>query len=307
MTKAPVLLMTFNRPNTTKQVLGQIAQYRPEKIYIASDGPRQQVVGEKDTVEKLRQFLLENVNWGGEIKTLFRPTNLGCKIAVSEAISWFFEHEESGIILEDDCVPDLSFFTFCALMLATYKNDERVMQVSGTNFIGQYTPSAPYQYFFSKYGGIWGWASWRRAWQHFDLSSKRYLEAKDNGILKGYLGNAYGWRMSLYKQVFERNLDTWDYQWSFARAINSGLSVVPAVNLIRNIGFDTDATHTRKKTSALDVMKIGTLDVQDIHVNPFIVPDRHYDAQLVQKLSGGLYRIKPFIRKLKDYLSPTAN
>lgn len=302
MTKVPVLLLTFNRLNTTQQVFKQVAQYRPSKLYLASDGPRTHVQGEKDKVDQIRHFLTENIDWECEVKTLFRPANLGCKIAVSEAISWFFEQEEYGIILEDDCLPHLSFFAFCATMLVTYRDDTRIMQVSGSNFIGPYTPDPQYRYFFSKYGGIWGWASWRRAWKHFELSPEKYHQAKASEILKGFLGNAHAWRMSLYEQVFEKKLDTWDYQWSFARAINSGLAIVPAVNLVKNIGFGTDASHTHKATSDIADMQTSKLDMQHFQLNPFVVPDQHYDERLIRKLSDGLYRIKPFIRKAKNLL-----
>ncbi len=303
MTQAPVLLLAFNRLDTTRQVFARIAQYRPSRLYLACDGPRRHVQGEEEKTERVRQFLVENVDWECEVKTLFRSTNLGCKMAVSEAISWFFEQEEQGVILEDDCVPDPSFFSFCAIMLATYRDDTRIMQVSGTNFLGQYTPVSRYPYFFSKYGGIWGWASWRRAWRHFDLSPERYHQAKATQALKGFLGNAYAWRMSLYEQVFEKNLDTWDYQWSFARAINSGLSIVPGVNLVKNIGFGLDASHTHKATSDIAEMQTSELNLSDIQQNPFVVPDQYYDERLLRKLSDGLYRIKPFIRKVRGFLS----
>jgi len=303
MSHVPVLLLTFNRLDTTQRVFEQVARYRPVRLYLASDGPRPQVQGEKEKVDHVRQFLIDRIDWECEVKTLFRPVNLGCKIAVSEAISWFFEHEEHGIILEDDCLPHLSFFPFCAQMLDVYRDDTRIMQISGTNFIGHYTPDPQYPYFFSKYGGIWGWASWRRAWKHFDLSPGKYRQAKATGILKGFLGSTYAWRMYLYEQVFEKSLDTWDYQWSFSRAINSGLSIVPAVNLIKNIGFGTDASHTHKAIADIADMQTGELDIQDFQLNPFVVADQRYDERLIRKLSDGLYRIKPFIRKAKDFLS----
>jgi len=302
MTQVPVLLLTFNRLDTTKRVFEQVVRYRPSKLYLASDGPRVHIPGEKDKIDQIRQFLTKNVDWECEVKTLFRPANLGCKIAVSEAISWFFAHEECGIILEDDCLPDPSFFHFCAAMLDTYRDDTRIMQISGTNFIGRYTSDPEYPYFFSKYGGIWGWASWRRAWKHFDLSPEKYHQAKTSEVLRGFLGNAYAWRMSLYEQVFEKNLDTWDYQWSFARAINSGLSIVPAVNLVKNIGFGADASHTHRTASDLADMRTSELDIQQFQLNPFVVPDPHYDERLIRKLSDGLYRIKPFIRRAKNLL-----
>ena len=302
MNQIPVLLLTFNRLDTTQRVFERIAQYRPSKLYLASDGPREKVAGEEDKVNKVRQFLTTHIHWDCNVETLFRPANLGCKIAVSDAISWFFAHETCGIILEDDCLPNLSFFSFCANMLAAYRDDTRIMQISGTNFLGQYTPDPQYPYLFSRYGGIWGWASWRRAWQHFDLSPDKYRQAKKSEILRGFLGNAYAWRMSLYEQVFEENLDTWDYQWSFARALNSGLSVVPSVNLVKNIGFGADASHTHKATSELADMQTSELDLPHLRLNPFVVPDQYYDERLIRKLSDGLYRIKPFIRKARNLL-----
>ena len=177
---SPVLFITFNRPEQTLRVLKKIAEYSPKKIYISSDGPRKERNNEKEIVNDLRMKIKNNINWNCEVFYLFNKNNLGCKKAVSSAIDWFFNNEESGIILEDDCLPSKSFFKFCELMLVKYKNDTRIFHIDGTNFCES---SSHYMYEFSKYALIWGWASWKRAWLKYDLTMNDFPEFKRKNSL----------------------------------------------------------------------------------------------------------------------------
>ena len=167
MFQTPILFLIFNRPDTTKRVFESIRSIKPAKLYIAADGDRKDKVGE-DLLCKDTRSIIDLIDWECEIKTLFRPENLGCKIAVSSAIDWFFENEEQGIILEDDCLPNESFYIYCETLLNYYAFNERIMHISGNNFQdGMMRGNG--SYYFSNYNHIWGWASWKRAWKAYNV------------------------------------------------------------------------------------------------------------------------------------------
>jgi len=291
--KTPVLFLIYKRLDTTKQVFQVIRQAKPPRLYIAADGPRENIEGEAEKVKVVRDYVIKNIDWDCEVKTLFRDKNLGCGRAVSEAITWFFEHEEMGIILEDDCLPSLSFFWFCEELLERYKDDMRIFLISGFNKQNKWKK---YQasYFFSHFGGIWGWASWRRAWKHFDIDMKDI----DDFIKLNHFENLLGKRLGKIRQKIIYNsinkLDIWDYQWAYARHKNNGLAIVPTVSLIENIGFGEDATHTFGDNPYN--VKRHEIEFPLKH-NPFIVPDREYDELFLAE-SRISSRIKNKIRRL---------
>ena len=234
----PILLLTFNRPNETKKVFEEIKKAKPKQLFISSDGPRNS--NEKKIINEIRKHLLNNIDWKCNIKTLFRNKNLGCKYAVSGAIDWFFENVEQGIILEDDCLPDQSFFRFCEETLKRYEDNERIMQISGTNI--EKVSNIKESYFFSEPICFWGWATWKRAWKKNDIYikdwkkyrfSSKYLSLVKNQSL---LVKINTWR--IFNIVYKGKADCWGYQWVFACNINRGLSVIPKKNLIKNIGFE---------------------------------------------------------------------
>lgn len=237
----PVLMLVFNRPEETKKVFEAVRLARPSRLYVAADGPRVNRTGDAELSRQTRA-IFEQVDWPCEVKCLYREQNLGCGPAVSQAITWFFEQEEMGIILEDDCLPSPEFFTFCEVMLNRYKEDERVMQVCGSNF-QQGNKYGDASYYFSMFSFIWGWATWRRAWKHYryDLSNVGSFKDIDWGMYTSHSGILRYWRQTLMlskKQV----LNTWDYQWAFSILRNKGLSIVPNANLVTNIGINS-ATH----------------------------------------------------------------
>jgi hypothetical protein len=210
----PILLLIYRRPDTTRQVIESIRSIRPTRLYVAADGPKAEVEGEAEKCAEARR-LATATDWDCELHTLFREGNLGCALGVSSAITWFFDHVEEGIILEDDCVPSRSFFAYSAELLDFYREETRVMHVSGANFqYGKWRGKA--SYYFSRYPGIWGWASWRRAWSNYDFS--------------------------LAEPEIRKH--TWDAQWHASIGRAGGMAVTPNRNLVSNIGFGSGAHHT---------------------------------------------------------------
>ena len=242
--KTPVLFLIFKRLDTTKQVFEQIKKAKPPRLYIAADGPRDYVEGEAEKVKAAREYVLSNIDWNCEVKTLFREKNLGCGKAVSQAITWFFENEEMGIILEDDCLPSQSFFWFCEELLERYKDDMRVGQISGFNY-GYKNKDLKYDYFFSKYPMIWGWASWANRWKNYSLDLEDFDEIKALNFFNLLFDKKeLRKRLSVFNRVKNNEIDTWDYQWSFALYKNIQFTVIPKKNYILNLGFGEDSTHT---------------------------------------------------------------
>jgi len=239
--KTAVLFLVFNRLNTTKQVFEAIRQAKPPRLYVAADGPRENKEGEAEKVKAVREYVMDNIDWECEVKTLFRDKNLGCKYAVSSAITWFFENEEMGIILEDDCLPSQSFFWFCEELLKRYKDDMRIWHIGGCNF--QKRKRGDGDYYFSIYNHVWGWASWANRWKKYDAELDNI---SDSIFLKNIFldKKALKYWKKIFQNMKEKTIDTWDYQWTFCMWYNNGLAILPNKNMISNIGFGQDATHT---------------------------------------------------------------
>jgi len=292
----PILFLVFNRLDTTKQVFEMIRKAAPQKLYIASDGPRGSRVGEKEKVGEVRDFVLKSIDWNCEVKTLFRENNLGCGKAVSEAITWFFENEEMGIILEDDCLPHIDFFDYCAILLKKYKDNENIAAISGTCLI-QNKFKSKYSYYFGKYGGIWGWASWRRAWKgyQFDMNllGKSFIEQKiDNTFNSSEERNCW-------KSIFEKKIDTWDYQWCFHIWANNRFTIVPYTNLVANIGFGENSTHTSDSVSDLSSIKTQSI-LPVVHPSKVII-----NVKIDNYIFNKFFRPKPasLQKKIKNKLN----
>jgi hypothetical protein len=246
--KTPVVFIIFNRPETTKRVFAEIARARPPKLLVIADGPRADHLDDAEKCAAVRA-IIDSVNWDCEVLKNYSDMNLGCKRRVSSGLGWVFGTVEEAIILEDDCLPHPTFFRFCEEMLEKYRNDERIAMISGNNFqFGR--KRTGYSYYFSRYTHIWGWASWRRAWANYDVDMKIWPEIRDGGWLKDMLGDkrsVWYWKYK-FENVYQGKIDTWDYQWTFSCWIQSALTVLPNVNLVSNIGFDSDAVHTTEKT-----------------------------------------------------------
>lgn len=246
----PVLLVTFNRPNLTRRVFERIREATPPQLFVAGDGPRSEVPGDRKRCTRTRHVATQ-VDWTCELHTLFRETNLGCKRAVSLAIDWFFEHVEAGIILEDDCVPDQSFFRFCARLLVRYREDQRIMAISGNNF-QEGSDGRHCSYYFSRYPHCWGWATWDRAWRHYDGEMALWPSIRDGAWLNTVFSSprAVRYWTRLFDRTYRGKIDSWAYPWTLSCWAQSGLTILPRVNLVSNIGFGADATHTARSHPA---------------------------------------------------------
>lgn len=260
-TNTAILFLVFNRLDTTKQVFEAIRQAKPPCLYIAADGARVTKAGEAEIVQAVRDYVVSHIDWVCEVKTLFRNENLGCKYAVSSAITWFFENEEMGIILEDDCLPDPTFFRFCEELLERYRDDQRIGMISGDNFQFGHTLNDD-SYYFSNINHIWGWASWRSRWQQdYDVELKNWPKVYAEGRVADWFGSKAEQNnfISTIGKIYQDEINTWDYQWLFASRLNGRISVMPNVNLISNIGFGINATHT---TGLSEVSNLPVKEIQ---------------------------------------------
>jgi hypothetical protein len=260
--RTAVLFLVFNRPDTTTKVFQMIRQAKPPRLYVAADGARNNKEGEEEEIAKVREIATK-VDWPCDVKTLFRDKNLGCKKAISDAITWFFEYEEQGIILEDDCLPHLDFFNFCENLLDYYSKDEKVTSITGDNFQnGQRRGDA--SYYFSIYNHCWGWATWKRAWKHYQVDLSFWPTwSKSDAWLKHTPDKTERkfWNF-LFNQVRAGKIDTWDYQWTGSAWYQNGLTATPNVNLVSNIGFGANSTHTKdanQKAANMPSKEIGIL------------------------------------------------
>ena len=268
--ETPVLFCVFNRPELTARVFEAIRELKPKHLLIASDGPRADREGEAIKVAETRK-IVSKIDWPCEVKTRYQSENLGCKRAMSSAISWAFEHTEQLIILEDDCLPHLSFFRYCESLLDRYRDNPEVMMISGNNF--QNSRRSDASYYFSRWTHIWGWATWKSAWQHFDVDISTWPDvkrtAKLRSIFKDPLQYAY-WSRTLDLQHAGK-INTWDFPWAYCVWSNGGLSILPEKNLVTNIGFGSDATHTtdpESKLSEIPAVDVGLLfHPLDIKIN----------------------------------------
>jgi len=246
--KSAVLFLVFNRPDTTKQVFEAIRKAQPPRLYVAADGPRADRQGEREKCEEVRRIATA-VDWECEVKTLFRENNLGCKIGVSGGIDWFFEHEEEGIILEDDCLPAKSFFDFVDEALICYKDDIRIGAVCGYNPLGEFNLDKP---FFASYPHIWGWGTWRRVWMKYSVDITEDIITVKDIIFEAIQHNRAAMRIAGAAALIKKGeLDTWDLQYGLLLCKFSLLSVYPQKNTVKNIGFHDVATHTKSGVSAM--------------------------------------------------------
>jgi hypothetical protein len=293
--ETPILFLVFNRPDTAKQVFESIRKVKPKQLFIAADGPRKERLGEFEKCEQVKS-IVKNVDWNCEVKTLFRLENLGCGKAVSEAITWFFEQVEEGIILEDDCLPSDSFYKYCSELLQKYRDDDRIMHIGASNFQeGKMHGNG--SYYFTRLPHIWGWATWRRAWKRYDYNMSTL---EDNKVFD-FIDSEYGnpritdfWRHN-FNSVAKEFVNTWDYQWCYAIWYFHGLSISPNLNLVQNIGFSEDGTHTLDPNHKFSKMNIHGMD-NIIHPERIIVSK---SADLIAYFTAFEISKQPFIARIR--------
>jgi hypothetical protein len=265
MINTPIAFFIFRRPDLTTQVFEAIRQAKPKKLLVVADGPRNE--SEAILCQQARA-VIETVDWDCEILRNYVDENLGCRKRVSSGLDWVFAQVEEAIVLEDDCLPSPSFFSFCQTLLERYRYDERIMNISGDNFQRNQTRNQC-SYHFSRYPHIWGWATWRRAWQHYDVDMKLWIDFKSSRLFKDMFDTKYEWLYwsNIFDDVYMGKIDTWDYQWYFCCWSQSALSVEPSVNLVSNLGFREDGTHLKQENS---LAKLPASEIYSI-VHPTIV------------------------------------
>ncbi len=298
--KTPVLLVIFNRPEATQKVFEAIRKARPEKLFVSADGPRADRPDEAEKCEEARKIATA-VDWPCEVKTSFQDRNVGCGRSPSKGITWFFQHVEEGIILEDDCLPADSFFQFCNILLDRYRTDNRIMAISGCNMLSGQTPSNS-SYFFSNHNYIWGWATWKRAWQHFDFKLKLYPYFSEKDYFKNYYATPYESDYMNYvlrkSYRYNEQISWWDYQWDFARKINSGLVIVPEKNMVINLGLGSDATHTVETNGIGSHLKLEETELPLVHPEFVMTNIKHDNAMFKKYFTTRLSRAKVMIKKI---------
>lgn len=300
----PVLFLIFNRPDLTEKVFSVIRQVQPKQLFIAADGPREDKLGEAVLCAETRKIVMNMINWDCEVHTLFREKNLGCKIAVSAAITWFFESVEEGIILEDDCLPSKTFFSFCEKLLNEYKDFDSVKHIGGSCFLN-FTPNE--SFYFTIYTHIWGWATWKRAWKDYDVNIEHWPLYKGKNEFKKIFNSKkeYLFWASNFDSVYSKIFDTWDFQWLFTAIKNNGLSIAPSKNLIKNIGFRYDATHVIDPNSSVANLEIFDFDTEYLNYPCSIEINKRAD-QYIHDYYFGLKKKNP-LKIVKDFCGSVLN
>ena len=303
--RTPIAFLIFNRPDTTKQVFDLIREAKPPKLLVIADGPRHDKVGEVEKCMATRA-IIDLVDWDCEVITNYSDINLGCRLRVSSGIDWVFEQVEEAIILEDDCLPDPSFFRYCDELLERYRSDTRIMFISGDNFqFGR--KSTTDSYYFSKCISstppIWGWATWRRAWKYYDVDLKLWETIAASDWLEDILRDRAAVKLwkSKFKSVYDRRFDTWDFQWVFACWSQSGLIICPNINLVSNIGYGADATHSKSIVSDFANIPIESMSFPMQHSKFTICDakaDRYSQGSMKQWTRIGQILINPSRLKL---------
>lgn len=303
--QTPVVLMVFNRPATTRTVFRAIAAAQPRTLLIIADGPRRSRPADERLCEEVRA-IVSQVDWSCEVLTNFADSNLGCEERVASGITWAFSQVEEAIILEDDCVPNESFFRFCQELLEHYRGDSRIGMISGINHVAPRL-TTPYSYYFSRLPHIWGWATWRSAWQRYDRSLSHWPAIKRDDILREILSSEA--EVKDRTKGFDafhagKGIDTWDAQWLYTVLINNMLSIVPSVNMVRNIGYGPDATHTHRDSSAkMSELVANPMDFPLQHP-PYVAPLRSFDALDYQISTSSTLgeRLQAKLRSLRRHL-----
>lgn len=279
----PVAFLIYKRPEKTKRVFDVIRQVKPPTLLIVADGPQVSRPGEREKCAAARA-VIEQVDWCCEVIKNFSDGNMGCRQRVSSGLSWVFSIAEEAIIIEDDCLPHPTFFRFCEELLERYRYDDRVMMISGHNRSGEWKSDIQ-SYHFSNYGNIWGWSSWRRAWKYFDVDMELWSKADIRNKIKDVICDEerYKKERENFDRTYLGEIDTWDIQWIFARLLQSGLSIVPSLNLVSNIGLDDEATHTTIPIDDISRLPVYAVSFPLLETSS-VTADREFDRRHVSML-----------------------
>jgi hypothetical protein len=272
MNDAPFLYLVFNRPDLTAISFESIKKVKPQKLYVAADGPRKNIEGDLELCTRTREIVINGVDWPCEIHTLFREENLGCKESVGGALDWFFTHEDKGIIIEDDILISDAFIKYSNYLLNKYYDDDGIFSING-NSIGYDTNNINFGK--TNYFNMWGWATWRRSWIKVKETWQNVMSTEQVDInnlteslrLFSYVENQpwFDYWMKIFTNTKDGKIDTWDYQWLYTALINKQKSIFPTKILVQNIGFNSNATHTKEQSLSYRLGRPITL--QDLNYN----------------------------------------
>jgi len=300
--QTPVLFLVFNRPELAAQVFARIREARPPKLLVVCDGARANRPDDTEKVAAVRALIDRGVDWPCEVLREYSDQNLGCRQRIASGITWAFEQVEEAIILEDDCLPDPSFFTYAEAMLTRYRHDERVLHVAGNNLTAPLHGHSS-SYWFSHHPWIWGWATWRRAWKHYDADMRTW-DARRPALEASF---ASGWERAFWITAYDdarqdlAKVGTWDFQWAYTCRSLGGLSIFPRTNLIENLGFGGDSTHTNTEMKRL---RIPTQPLGQITHPPTQTVDRYADDLFTRVYAGSpvslLANLKARLRVWRD-------
>ena len=298
----PVAFLIFNRPETTARVFAEIARVKPPILLVVADGPRSDVTGEAERCADARAIVENGIDWQCDVRTNYAESNLGCKRRISSGLDWVFDAVDEAIVLEDDCLPHPTFFRFCEELLKRYRDDERIMTISGDNFqFGR--QRTRYSYYFSRYFHCWGWASWQRAWKYYDADMALWPEMDVGGWLRDLLQDPSAARYwtEVFRATRQGHIDTWDYQYLFTHWSRGALSIIPAANLVSNIGFGAHSTHTHG-SSRLANMPLGAIDYPLRHP-PFMVRDAEADDFVQREFYSSASTVRRVVAKAVQSVS----
>lgn len=300
--ESPVVLFIYNRPKLTKRVIKQIAKVKPKEFLVVGDGPKKNERADYQKVKKTRTIIDNEVDWNCDLRTNYAKENLGLRDRFISGLNWVFSNVEKAIILEDDCVPSKSFFHFCDSLLDRYEGDERIMDISGTNYLGKWKPDSQ-DYHFSLYGGIWGWATWQDSWKWYDPNMELWDDPEVKARIRDRIAddNQFGYLKYIYDKTYDNEIDTWDYQWMFAKHRNAALSIVPSKNLVSNIGFTDAATHN--SVSKWEDLQRHELN-KPLREKNSVGEDRDYDREFhkMRPISMRNRTLRYFRRLYEQYL-----
>lgn len=274
--EVPIAFIVFNRIEPVKKVFESIRRAKPPRLYIISDAARFGKAGEEEKVKAVREYIESHVDWPCEVYKNYANSNMGCRNRIISGVSWCFETEQKMIILEDDCLPDDSFYGYAQQLLDVYADDPRVMHIGGYNMYGEY--ATDHDYIFSQRPCAWGWATWKRAWEKYDVEMPDWPKVRDSGMLRWRFANKYAYedRVKEWDDIYYKNIDAWGYAWDFALMLNNAYAIYPNKNLIQNIGFGEDATHTVSSISD----PLGHLHTMELplRIRTDFLTDREYDV-----------------------------
>lgn len=297
----PVVLIAFNRPATTQRVFSAIAAARPARLFLIADGPRLDRPGESEKCAEVRK-IMTTIDWPCIVETNFSDINMGCRRRVISGLNWVFERVQEAIILEDDCLPDSTFFLYCAELLERYRERPEIAYISGFNPLEREF-SLPWSYYFSHLASIWGWATWRRAWQTYDENLHTWPQVRENGLLECVFPHsriARYWTSVFDKMYAGNGPNTWDYQWSYTCWMHNWLGVIPARNLVQNIGVGDGATHTLEMDPAM-MLAARQLE-QPLHHPPVVTAWPEFETHMQERFFAQSLSVR-IRRRLEKWIS----